>query len=191
MKLVSLLIAAFVTAVPAGAQETKPATPGETLKEPAPLSLPISLDKIREGLLQPVPAEPLKGLIPAEMPTFHVNITEQQKLEDLLAKIKFETPGPQVAGGIYAYEQQQRLFPRIDNPRVQPYGAFTTGQVATLAIEALIEKYVAEKMAHLVGDALRSQAEREAREEVARSLAAYWASQSASSPATPAAPSKE
>ena len=191
MKLVSLLIAAFVAAVPAGAQETKPATPVETPKEPAPLNLPISIEKIREGLLQPFPAEPLKGLIPSEMPTFHVNITEQQKLEDLLAKIKFEAPGPQVAGGIYAYEQQQRLFPRIDNPRVQPYGAFTTGQVATLAIEALIEKYVAEKMAHLVGDTLRSQAEREAREEVARSLAAYWASQSALSPATPAAPPKE
>jgi hypothetical protein len=193
MKVVSLLVAALVTAAPAWAQDAKPAMPpSETHREQAaPLNLPVSVDKIREGLLQPTPAEPLKGLTPAEVPTFHVNITEQQKFEELLAKIKWDPPGPQVAGGIYAYEQQQRLFPRIDNPRVQPYGPFTTGQVATLAIEALIEKYVAEKMAHLVGDTLRSQAEREAREEVARSLAAYWASQSASSPATPAAPPKE
>jgi hypothetical protein len=192
MKLGSLFLAALVTAVPVWAQEAQPATPPvETPREPAPLNLPISLDKIREGLLQPVPAEPLKGLTPAEAPTFHVNITEQQKFEDLLAKIKFDPPGPQVAGGIYAYEQQQRLFPRIDNPRVQPYGAFTTGQVATLAVEALIEKYIAEKMAHVVGDALRAQAEREAREEVARAIAGYWASQSVSSPAAPAAPPKE
>jgi len=190
MKLVSLLIAALVTAVPAWAQDAKPVTP-ETPGELAPLNLPVSLDKIREGLLQPAPAEPLKGLTPAEVPTFHVNVTEQQKFEELLAKIKFDPPGPQVAGGIYAYEQQQRLFPRIDNPRVQPYGAFTTGQIATLAVEALIEKYVAEKMAHLVGDTLRAQAERDARQEVARAIAAYWASQPASSPATPAAPPKE
>jgi len=82
-------------------------------------------------------------------------------------------PGPQVAGGIYAYEQYERVFPRINNPLAQPYGAFTTGQVATLAVEALIEKYVAEKMAKVVGAALREQAERDAREEVARALAEY------------------
>jgi hypothetical protein len=52
--------------------------------------------------------------------------------------------------------------------------------MTTLAIEALIEKYVAQKMAHVVGNALREQAEREAREEVARSLAQFQASQSPS-----------
>jgi hypothetical protein len=187
MRLCSLLLAACVSAVPVWAQDAKPAA--QSAKETTPLNLPISLDKIREGLSQPPPAEPLKGLTAADAPTFRVNITEQQKFEDLLAKIKYDPPGPQVAGGIYAYDQYQRLFPRIDNPRVQPYGAFTTPQVATLAVEALIEKYVAEKMAHVVGGALRSQAEREAREEVARALAAYWASQPA--PSSSALPAKE
>ena len=192
MKLVTLLFAALVTAAPLCAQDAKTAkTAEETPREAAPLNLPISLDKIREGLRQPQPAEPLKGLTPTETPTFHVEITEQQKFEEMLAKIKFDPPGPQVAGGIYAYEQQQRLFPRIDNPRVQPYGAFTTSQIATLAVEALIEKYVAEKMAHIVGDALRAQAEREAREEVARAIAAYRASQSPSSIPASATPPKE
>ena len=192
MKLFTLLFAALVTAVPLCAQDPKTAKPPEdTPREAVPLNLPISLDRIREGLRQPQPAEPLKGLISAETPTFHVEITEQQKFEEMLAKIKFDPPGPQVAGGIYAYEQQQRLFPRIDNPRVQPYGAFTTPQIATLAVEALIEKYVAERMAHIVGDTLRAQAEREAREEVARAIAAYWASQSPSSPPASATPPKE
>ena len=187
MRLLSLFLAAFATTAPTWAQETKPAAPpAEASKEQTPLNLPISLEKIREGLSQPAPAEPLKGLTAAEQPTFRIVIAEQQKFEELLAKIKFDPPGPQVAGGIYAYEQQQRLFPRIDNPRVQPYGAFTTGQIATLAVEALIEKYIAEKMAHVIGGALRAQAEREAREEVARALAAYWASQ----PAAFAAPAQ-
>jgi len=180
MRLYGIFLAALVTAMPASAQDAAPATP---------LNLPVSLAKIREGLSQPAPAEPLKGLTAAEQPTFRINITEQQKFEELLAKIKFDPPGPQVAGGIYAYDQQQLLFPRIDNPRVQPYGAFTTGQIATLAVEALVEKYVVEKMAHVVGGALRAQAEREARQEVARTLAAYWASQSAAPAAAP--PAKE
>src|SRR5438105_12065540 len=154
MRLVSLLIAAVITALPAAAQEIAPVTPAsETPSEPAALNLPISFQKIREGLLQPQPTEPLKGLTPADAPTFRVIGTEQQKFEALLAKIKFDPPGPQVAGGIYADDQWQRLFPRIDNPLVQPYAAFSTGQLATLAVEALIEKYVAEKMAHVVGAA--------------------------------------
>lgn len=148
------------------------------LAQEAPLNLPVSLDRIRQGLSQSS-AEPLKGLpiTSADIPTFRVDITEQQKFEELLSKIKFEAPGPQVAGGIYAYEQQERLFPRINNPRVQPYSAFTGGEAATLAVEALIEKYVAEKMAHVVGTALKEQAEREARDEVARALKSYLETQ--------------
>jgi len=169
MRRILLFVGAWLIGCAAFAQEAPtPAPPAS-----APLNLPISLDKIKEGLSQPAPAEPLKGLAAGEQPTFRVNITEQQKFEELFSKIKWDPPGPQVAGGIYAYEQQERLFPRINNPRVQPYGAFTTGETVTLAVEALIEKYVAEKMAKVVGTALREQAERDAREEVARALKSY------------------
>ena len=97
--------------------------------------------------------------------------------------IKFETGGPVVAGGRDAYEQHQRLFPRIDNPRLQPYGAFSTGEILTLGVEAFVAKYVAQKLsAHVFSDVLRAQAEREAREEVARSLAGFWAAQPAAPP---------
>ena len=168
MRVQTLLLTFVLVAARAGGQQTAS----------SPLNLPISMDKIRSALMQPGPAEPLKGLSVADAPTFHVDVLEQQKFENLFAKIKFDQPGPQVAGGIYAYDQFQRLFPRIDNPLVQPYAAFSTGELITLGVEALVEKYVADKMSHVVGPALREQAEREARDEVARSLAAYRAAQS-------------
>jgi len=172
MKRLLFVIGACLIGAPLFAQDA--AAPAATQPAPAPLNLPVSLDKIKEGLSQAQPAEPLKGLTPSpDTPTFRVNVTEQQKFEELLAKIKWDPPGPQVAGGIYAYEQYERLFPRISNPRAQPYSAFSGGEVATLAVEALIEKYVAERMAKVVGTALREQAERDAREEVARSLKSY------------------
>jgi hypothetical protein len=142
-------------------------------------SFPVSLEKIREQLAQPPPSEPLKGL--NEQPTFRLEVREHQKFEQLMDKIKFDSGGPAIPGGRDTYEQQQRLFPRIDNPRLQPYGAFSTGEILTLGVEQFIEKYVAQKVSHVFGDTLRAQAEREAREEVARALAGFWAAQ----PATP------
>ncbi len=169
------------------AQQPTPASPA-TDRKPQELNVPVSLDRIREALAQPAPAEPLKGLNDPP-PTFKVEINEQQKFDEFLAKVKFEKPGPQVAGGVDAYDQYQRIFPRIDNPRAQPYGAFTTGQILTLGVEALIEKYVASKLSNVMSPALRAQAEREARDEVARSLAQFWASQPSGS--STAAPPKE
>jgi hypothetical protein len=167
-------LATFGTSVAALAQEPASGTPSS--KDDGGLKLPVSFDKIRAGLAQPAPAEPLKGLNDPP-PTFKVEIQEQQKFDELVSKLKFDKAGPQVSGGADAYDQYQRIFPRIDNPRVQPYGAFSTGEIMTLGVEALIEKYVAQKMANVVGGALRAQAEREAREEVARSLTQFWASQ--------------
>jgi hypothetical protein len=179
--------------VSVGAQQTQPSTPSDRRssvqdatksqstsdKDQKDLALPVSLDKIREALAQPPPSEPLKGM--NEQPTFRLQVQEQQRFEQLMDKIKFETPGPVVAGGRDAYDQQQRLFPRIDNPRLQPYGAFSTGEILTLGVEAFVEKYVAQKMAHVFGDTLRAQAEREARDEVTRALAGFWAAQPAAS----------
>jgi hypothetical protein len=193
MTLRALVLTATLATVGTGgaalAQEPASGTPSK--KDDAGLNLPVSLDKIRAGLAQPAPAEPLKGLNDPP-PTFKVEIQEQQKFDELVSKLKFDKGGPPVPGGIDAYEQYQRIFPRIDNPLAQPYAGFTTGEMMTLGIEALIEKYLAQKMAHVVGNALRAQAEREAREEVARSLAQFWASQSSPSTASSsAAPPKE
>src|SRR5262245_58738366 len=184
MRVLALLMTSLLAAASALAQEKEP--PPKLDAAPPPLNLPITSDRIRAALAQPAPTEPLKGLNVADTPTtFHVDITEQQKIEELMATIKFEKPGPQVAGGTAYYEQFQRLFPPINNPLVQPYAAFSTGEAVTLAVEALVEKYVAEKMSHLIGPALREQAEREAREEVRRAIAAYRAGRSATVPRDP------
>jgi hypothetical protein len=146
-------------------------------KEASRLQVPVSLDKIRGALAQP-PAELLKGL--NEQPTFRLQVQEQQRFEQLMDKIKFEGgTGPEVAGGRANYELQQVIFPKVDNPLVQPYAAFSTGEVLTLGVEALVEKLVVDKVSHVFGNMLRAQAEREAREEVARNLAALQTAQPA------------
>jgi hypothetical protein len=184
MRVLALLLTSLLAAASASAQETEP--PRKQDAAPPVLNLPVSIERIRNALAQPAASEPLKGLTVADAPTtFHIDITEQQKIEELMSTIKFEKPGPQVAGGAAYYEQFQRLFPPINNPLVQPYAAFSTGESVTLAVEALVEKYVAEKMSHLIGPALREQAEREAREEVTRAIAAYQAGRLATAPREP------
>ncbi len=123
------------------------AQPAQSARGPAertPLNLPISVEKIREALARPVPRWRLRGFTTAGAPTFHVHVTEQFT----------------------------RLFPPIDHPRVQPYGAFSTAEVLTLGAEALIEKYIAATMADALDAALQERAEREARDDVARARAA-------------------
>jgi hypothetical protein len=175
--------------LPAGAETAAPAkdaTPPRDSKTDRDnagtgLEVPVSLDRIRGALAQPPPSEPLKGL--NDQPTFRLEVQERQRFEQLMDKIKFEGgSGPEVAGGRANYELQRLLFPPVDNPLVQPYAGFSTGEVLTLGAEALIEKLVIQKMSHVFGDMLRSQAEREAREEVARNLAAFQTAQSATTP---------
>jgi hypothetical protein len=192
MKLRALVLAGVLATLGTGgaAVAQQPATGTASPRDESTLNLPVSVERIRGALAQPAPTEPLKGLNDPP-PTFKVEITEQQKFDELLSKLKFDKGGPPVPGGIDAYEQYQRAFPRVDNPLVQPYAAFSTGELLTLGVEALVEKYIAQKMAHVVGSALREQAEREAREEVARSLAQFWASQAAPPAAASTAPPKE
>ena len=155
----------------------------------APLNLPISMQKIREGVAQP--GAPLKGLDIISQPTFHVDVTEQQKFDEMLSKIQFETAGPIVAGGVYAYDQQQRVFPPINNPLVQPYAAFTTGQLITLGVEAPLEQYAGEPALRAIATAVEVRTERDAREEVARALAGYWAARNTAAACASPSPPKD
>lgn len=181
MRLSALLFAAILTATPAIAQQgpsSSPAVPASTPQDTQPQGaklsdLPVSLDKIREALAQ-LPVEPLKGL--DERPMFRVTIRERQRIEELLQTLKFNT-GPAVPGGLYAYEQQQNLFPKVNNPLAQPYGAFSQGELMQISLTTLIAKYLAGRIAGAVTAAERAHAEEAAREEVRRALEDYWAAQ--------------
>ena len=142
------------------------------------LDLPVSLDKIREALKQ-APTQGLRGL--NEQVHFKVEIIERQKIErqkieELLATLDFRS-GPAVPGGWYAYEQQRIMRPPVDNPLAQPYAAFSTSELLTLAIENLIVKYLGGRAIAAVTSAERARAEQAARDEVARAMADFCAAQ--------------
>jgi hypothetical protein len=181
MRLIALVVTVTLSTVPrlaAGqapsAQEASASTQQDKGRtEPPALNLPVSVDKIREALQQP-PVEPLKGL--DEHPQFRVEIQERLKLEELIKNLKIDS-GPAVPGGLYGYEQQQVLFPKVDNPLVQPYAAFSQTELLTVAAEALAEQYLARRVVDGFRSLSRAAAEAAARQEVERAIAEYCAAQ--------------
>jgi hypothetical protein len=206
MRLWSLALAAILVAAPAAAGQppassavdspspaadgqAKPAQPTPAQGNPAPANpgpgnpamtgqnpatnSPTSIDKVREKLQQP-PAEPLRGL--SESPTFSVEVQEKQRFQELVEQLDFRS-GPAVPGGNYGYEQQQVLFPKTQYPLMQPYAAFSQGELLTVAIENLLGKYAAGPIVRSIRDARQAHAEAEARDAVQKALADFWAAQ--------------
>jgi hypothetical protein len=136
--------------------------------------LPVSLDRIREALEHP-PAAPIRGLN-EQTAHFTVEIRERQKIEELLATLDFKS-GPQIAGGLAAYEQWRMVRPPVDNPLAQPYAAFSNSELLTIAIENLTIKYLGGRLVDAVTTAERARAEQAARDEVARAMADFCAAQ--------------
>jgi ribosomal protein L12E/L44/L45/RPP1/RPP2 len=185
MRLLALLFAATLAATPALAQPA----PVSTAQEPSSgaedtsrtdtkdaedaknreLNLPVSLDKIRDGLQQK-PGLSLRTI--DERPTFRVQILERQKIEELLATLNFKA-GPTPAGGVYMYEQQRQMFNPVDRPLMQPYAAFGPGQLLTILIENLVGKYLGGKAINAVSKMERARAEANAKEEVRAAVAQY------------------
>ena len=150
-------------------QDTKSTTKPQTDEKTPALNLPVSLDNIREGL-ERAPALSLRTL--DERPTFRVQILERQKIEELLATLNFKA-GPTPAGGVYMYEQQRQMFNPVDRPLMQPYAAFSTGELLTILIENLVGKYLGGKAIESVSKMERARAEANAREEVRAAVAQY------------------
>jgi hypothetical protein len=175
---VPVLAVLLVLACPAARAQTPPDT-GVSATNGAAASasgeLPVSLDRIKSALEQPV-APPLRGL--DESPTFRISVEERQriKIEDLINSLDFRS-GPTPAGGLYAYEQQRRLFPPVDNPLRQPYSEFSQPELTTVLIENLAGHYLAGRAASAITSAERAQAEARAREEVIRAITEYCAAQ--------------
>jgi hypothetical protein len=173
MRLVSLAFAALLLAGLAAAQSNDPshsATP-----DVPQLNLPVSLERIREALLQLPPQPQLRGL--DRQPDFRVRVEERQRLEELFRALEYKI-GPVVPGGLYAYEQQRLLFNKTTHPLQQPYAAYSGGELVTLAIEGLIQRLVAGRVADAVSGWERSRAEKAAREEVKGAIADFCAAQS-------------
>jgi len=136
--------------------------------------LPVSLDHIRAGLKRQVTESILKRVeIP---PDFRIQILEQQRIDEMLSKLDFShLKAPAPPGGLYGYDQQQRLFNPVDHPLSQPYAAFNGSELITVAIENLIARYVGGRLVNGISDFERARAERAARQEVDRAIADYCA----------------
>lgn len=176
MRLIVLALATTVLTAPLAAEQTgtspDPVSPAAAAGQPPPKDseLPVSLDRIREGLARPAPGTALKNLeLRAD---FMIHIEEQDHLRAILSKLDF-AGGPAPGGGLYAYEQQQRAFSKTERPLQQPYAAFSGGELLTLALESLVQKYLGGALVNAVTGAQRSSAERAARTEVATAIAAY------------------
>lgn len=185
MRLLFLLVAAILMSTPAiesvfaqtpsssSVESTPVAAPSDPVTaDGAPPALPMSLDHIREALNQPADGSLLSHVsIPAD---FRIQIVEQRKIDEMLSKLDFRG-GPVPAGGLYSFEQQQRLFKPTSRPLMQPYAAYNGGQFATVALENLLGQYLAGPLIKTVTTAARTRAEREARDEVDQEIAAYCA----------------
>ena len=165
-------------ATPAG-QAIAPgrSSPSSTAKSPldAPApELPVSLEHIRAALAR-APEQPrLRGM--DRKPDFQVTVEERLKLEELLWSLEFKT-GPAPPGGLYGYEQQRLVWNKTDHPLVQPYAAFNSSQLVTLAVEGIVEKYAGGAALHALTGAERRRAEAAARTDVKRAIAEFCAAQ--------------
>jgi hypothetical protein len=135
--------------------------------------LPVSIDKIR-GALETTPLLSLRTL--DEGPTFRIQIQEKQKLEGLLATLKFK-PVPVPAGGVYMAEQNRIMFPAVDNPLRQHLAAFNQPELLTILIENLVGKYLGGKAINTISNAERASAEAAAKAEVRAAVAEYCGAQ--------------
>jgi len=177
MRLLALMFTAIVIASPVGAQPTaassqQDGTRDESTKEQEP-PLPVSVSKIREAL-ETTPTLSLRTA--DERPTFRIQIQEKQKLEELLATLKFK-PAPVPAGGVYMAEQNRIMFPWVDNPLRQQFGAFSQSELLTILIENLVGKHLGGKALNAVSKSERTSAEAAARDEVRSAIAQYCGSQ--------------
>lgn len=133
---------------------------------------PVSLDRIREQLKKTSERPLLQGL--DREADFRIEVREQAKIDEILSKMDFRS-GPAPAGGLYAYEQQRRLFNPTAYPLMQPYAAFSGGELITIAIENLIAGYLGGRLMSSLADGARDRSEAAAREEVDRAIADYCA----------------
>lgn len=178
MPVILLVLLALLGARSARGQEppASPAVAGQAVQEdtsataPAGAGPPVSLDRIRNGLSKPAPRSMLDRL--DRRPDFRVEVQLQARIEELLSTLDFRS-GPKPVGGLYAYEQQQRVASILNNPMMQPYAAFGGAEVLTLLTEGLAARYIGGRAVRALSEWDRARALESARAEVARAIAEY------------------
>jgi hypothetical protein len=185
MRLSALLLVLAMTSVGLGAQGVKPSsddgaeasssatTQSSQTETEVTGALPVSLDRIREGLAKPHEITRLHKL--DITPDFSVRVQERAHIQAILSTLDFKS-GPPLFGGLYGFEQQRQIWNKVDRPLAQPYAAFSGGELITLAIEGLMMKYLGGALLSSIGDAARESAERAAKEEVSRAISEYCTS---------------
>jgi hypothetical protein len=122
-----------------------------------PLDLPVSLERIREGLALDRPSI-LDAL--DRQPNFRVEVKETHpNFVEMFPPGSFDG-GPVPPGGLYAYEQQRRLFPNW-----------------TPALFSFDTLPVFRQLVNAIGDARRARTAAAARKEVERAMAEFCAAQ--------------
>ena len=181
MRLIALLLLGILASSPAAAQQPSSSSTAEPSSSSADAKttppLPVSLDKIRDGLERPATAHMFTGPLAAKLdkePNFRVEIEERRRIDELLSTLNFKS-GPTPAGGLYAFEQQRMMFPAVDNPLAQPYAAFNQGQLLTILVENLAGKYLVGRAVDSITKSVREHAEASARKEVEDAVAEYCA----------------
>ena len=74
-------------------------------------------------------------------------------------------------------EQNRIMFPSVDNPLRQPFGAFNQPELLTILIENLAGKYLAGKATSAISKSERANAEAAAKDEVRAAVAQYCGAQ--------------
>jgi hypothetical protein len=136
--------------------------------------LPVSVDRIRDALAAPSEKPLLRDF--TDQPDFTLTVEERVILEDFFKPEDFRT-GPVPPGGLYAYEQQRVLSNSVDQPLHQPYAAFSSGELVTLAIQGLLFRYLGQEVVDQAIAAGRAADEAAARETVMKAIRSYCAAQ--------------
>ena len=151
MRILALAIAGVLTAVPVAAQDDQQPPDRRVL------DLPVSLERIREGLTSDKPS--ILDALDVQA-NFRVEVEEKRpSFVEMFSPESFKG-GPVPPGGLYAYEQQRMLFPN-----------------STPALISFDTLPVFQGIVNAIGDMRRARAAAAARAEVERAMAEFCAAQ--------------
>jgi hypothetical protein len=151
MRILALAIAGVLTAVPVAAQDDQQPLDRRVL------DLPVSLERIREGLTSDKPS--ILDALDVQA-NFRVEVEEKRpSFVEMFSPESFKG-GPVPPGGLYAYEQQRMLFPN-----------------STPALISFDTLPVFRGIVNAIGDMRRARAAAAARAEVERAMAEFCAAQ--------------